>query len=352
LISQHRYEVLDGLRGISAVGVMLFHLTIIGLPIARHGYLAVDFFFILSGFVLAHAYTDRLPSIGFVSFLRQRLIRIMPLSVLGLFFGSSYFLLRYFSQDKSMYSLNDIALSTVLNLFLIPKLWITPAPTDTIFPSNTPLWSLSLEVFVNFAWASMMYRIKSYLLIIVVALSAICLCVITIHYDTVDIGATWPTYFGGVSRVIFGFFTGILIWRYRPQPVKSSVYSFSAAFLLACILLCPDFGPIFDVVAIGFGFPFILILAISANYRSERPLFRFIGNISYPLYAIHVPLLMFSAGFAKLLKLNDHVYALALTSVLVCLITSFLLYHIYDRPLRKMLTKVFVPKCRLCERSL
>ncbi|CAN7550101.1 acyltransferase [Bosea sp. LjRoot9] len=343
MISQHRYEVLDGLRGIAAVGVTLFHLTIIGLPIARHGYLAVDFFFILSGFVLAHAYTNRLPSIGFFAFLRQRLIRIMPLSVLGLFFGSSYFLLRYFTQDKSMYSLNDIMLSTVFNLFLIPKPWMTPAPTDTIFPSNTPLWSLSLEVFINFAWALLLYRIQSYLLIIIVALSAVCLCVITIYHGTADIGATWPTYFGGVSRVIFGFFTGILIWRYRPQPVKSFVYYVSAAFLLVCILICPDFGPIFDVVAIGLGFPFIVSLAISANYRSERRLFRLIGNISYPLYAIHVPLLMFAAGFAKLFKLNDHVYALALASVLVCLITSFLLYYIYDRPLRKILTRVFVP---------
>ncbi|MFX7620634.1 acyltransferase family protein, partial [Acinetobacter baumannii] len=76
---QFRYEALDGMRGIAAIGVLIFHLSILGIRVGDHGYLAVDFFFILSGFVLSHAYTDRLTTIQFGSFLRQRIIRIIPL---------------------------------------------------------------------------------------------------------------------------------------------------------------------------------------------------------------------------------------------------------------------------------
>lgn len=151
---QVRYEALDWLRGLAAIGVMFFHFSIIGLHIAPHGYLAVDLFFILSGFVMSHAYSDRLSSMKFSIFLKIRLIIILPLSVIGLLAGTSYFLFRYYIQAKSQYNLHDIISGTVFNLFLFPKPWVTPTPTDTIFPSNTPLWSLSLEVFINFLWAA------------------------------------------------------------------------------------------------------------------------------------------------------------------------------------------------------
>jgi peptidoglycan/LPS O-acetylase OafA/YrhL len=139
MITQNRYETLDGLRGAAAIGVMFFHLSIIGLPIAYHGYLAVDFFFILSGFVMSHAYETKLRSIKFSTFLKLRLIRIFPLSVFGLLLGSLYFVLRNASQKTSAYSYGDILFGAGFNAFLLPKPWMTPAPTDTIFPSNTPL---------------------------------------------------------------------------------------------------------------------------------------------------------------------------------------------------------------------
>jgi len=74
-----RYEALDGLRGVAAVAVMLYHIGgWTGRPwLAAHGYLAVDFFFCLSGFVLAHAYGRR--EIGWLGYMRARLIRLWPL---------------------------------------------------------------------------------------------------------------------------------------------------------------------------------------------------------------------------------------------------------------------------------
>ncbi|MDN3566834.1 acyltransferase family protein [Paeniroseomonas aquatica] len=166
MIVHARYEILDGLRGVAAVGVMLFHLSIIGLPLAQHGYLAVDFFFILSGFVMAHAYEAKLTTMRFTAFLQLRLIRVLPLSIFGLLFGSLYFVLRNASQNSSMYSFGDILSGTLFNALLLPKPWMTPAPTDTIFPSNTPLWSLSLEMLVNIFWARSLFNARSHTLVL------------------------------------------------------------------------------------------------------------------------------------------------------------------------------------------
>jgi peptidoglycan/LPS O-acetylase OafA/YrhL len=330
------------MRGIAAIGVMLFHLSILGLPISIHGYLAVDFFFMLSGFVLAHSYTKKLPSMPFGKFVRLRLIRIIPLSAFGLLLGSSYFLLRYFTQQKSFYGVSDIAFATVFNFFLLPKPWITSAPTDTIFPSNTPLWSLSLEVLINLVWALWFFRARQYVLLSIVFISAILLVVLVTSNGTADLGATWPTYIGGLSRVVFGFFTGVIIWRHRPKPTKSKLYALFATFLLACVFFVPQAGSWFDVVVIVLVFPAIIAMATCANFGSERRLFRFVGQISYPLYAIHVPVLMFVAGLAKLLRIDDRVYSLAAMAILFTVTISFALERLYDRPLRRMLSKIFV----------
>lgn len=340
---QFRYETLDGMRGVAALGVLIFHLSILGVHVADHGYLAVDFFFILSGFVLSHAYADRHPRMNFSLFLRQRLVRIMPLSVLGLLLGSSYFLLRHFSQSSSLYSLEDIVMATVLNVALIPKPWMTSAPTDTIFPSNTPLWSLSLEMFVNIFWFGLLYRARISTLIILVAVSALFLSSFVLYYKTADLGATWPTYCGGIARVMFGFFMGALIWHYKPKPVKSKAYVFISAFALIVILMFPACGTLFDLFAILFAFPVIVLMASSSNFGPETYFLRLIGNISYPLYLIHVPVFHYAVGIAKAFDIKNSL-SFAMTSIFSCIILAFILDLKYDRPLRKYLGTFILKK--------
>lgn len=161
-MTSKRYETLDGLRGIAAIGVMIFHFSIIGVgDLLPHGFLAVDLFFILSGFALSCAYEKSASTMSVVQFAKKRLIRVLPLSVLGLTIGTLYFFVRNLSQQKSLYTAPDILYSYLLNLFLVPKPWITAAPTDTVFPTNTPLWSLSLEMMVNMVWAAGLIRFST-----------------------------------------------------------------------------------------------------------------------------------------------------------------------------------------------
>ena len=336
---QSRYESLDFLRGVAAIGVMFFHFSIIGIPIAAHGYLAVDMFFILSGFVMSHAYHNRLGSMELSYFVKIRLIRVLPLSFIGLIAGTIYFLVRYVLQPQSQYSLIDIIGGTLFNMALIPKPWVTPTPTDTIFTSNTPLWSLSLEVLINFIWAAFLIERFKHIIPLIIFISLTLIVAFSYANGSADIGATWPNYIGGLSRAAFGYFVGTMLWKYRPTPNKSLLYSLASSCLLILIIFTPDAGPLFDIIAISIAFPLIIYMSACSDYGPERPLFKFIGNLSFPLYVIHVPILQFLVGISKTVKINDGMYSLAIIASVACIAAAVCLDLLYDRPARKALSK-------------
>lgn len=88
LKTKQHFEILDGLRGIAAVAVVIFHFMEFAVPdysksFIAHAYLAVDFFFCLSGFVIAYAYDNKVQKLGALQFLKLRLIRLHPLVIIG-----------------------------------------------------------------------------------------------------------------------------------------------------------------------------------------------------------------------------------------------------------------------------
>src|SRR6202790_2270034 len=96
------YPILDGLRGTAAIMVVIYHLfeayfPVVGHHPTPHGYLAVDFFFLLSGFVVGYAYDDRWGRMGLRGFLARRLIRLHPMVILGSVIGAIAF---YFGQSE------------------------------------------------------------------------------------------------------------------------------------------------------------------------------------------------------------------------------------------------------------
>lgn len=333
-----RYETLDGLRGVAAIGVMVFHFSILGVTdLLPRAFLAVQFFFVLSGFALSCAYEERASTLSIAQFAKKRLIRILPLSVLGLTIGTIYFFARTWMQPKSFYSVTDISLSYLLNLFLLPKPWVTAAPTDTVFPSNTPLWSLSLEMMVNMVWAACLIHLSTKKLWIITVTAGLLLSAAIFSWGTADLGADWITYAGGVLRASFGFCVGILIWRHCPKTSSSKTALPLTMVLLLTMFSYSGGGIAFDLFSIIIIVPALLYVTIRSDCGKHRPICRYLGQLSYPLYTIHVPLLMITVGAFKMVHIEKPSFSIVLACAIVFLMAAFLVNRYYDVPLRRFL---------------
>ena len=166
------------------------------------------------------------------------------------------------------------------------------------------------------------------------AIVAFCL-----YNGTANLGALWSTYLGGLSRATFGFFMGVLLWRNRVVSGKANRYAELSALMLLLIILSPDLGPILEIPVILLVVPITVAIATRADHKIERPFFRIVGGISYPLYIIHLPIYDITIGVAKLLKVYDHVYIVAVVAISVSLVAAFALDLIsYDIPVRRWLS--------------
>src|SRR5262245_54602442 len=161
LKTKHHFVLLDGLRGVAALAVVIFHFmewifdpktNFIG-----HGFLAVYFFFCLSGFVIGYAYDERMSKMGAVEFFKSRLIRLHPLVVMGSVLGLLGFLLDPFALPFAG-DVSKIALLFICSLLLIP-LPIMEERFFNLFAFNAPSWSLFWEYVANIFYAFVLYKL-------------------------------------------------------------------------------------------------------------------------------------------------------------------------------------------------
>lgn len=332
--------MLDALRGFAAIGVLFFHLSIVGAPqLAPHGYLAVDFFFMLSGFVLSHSYAERLQSgrLTVAKLLQIRMKRLLPLSLLGLLLGTGYFLLRLAIQKYSQYALSDILGGTAFNAALLPKPWVSQAPTDTTFPTNTPMWSLSFEIAANVLWAALISRLDTKCAWVITAVTGGLLILLILKSGTADLGATWATFFGGAARTLFGFFAGVLVWYYRPKPFLSAFLLWPTILLLAIVFCIPIQSSVFDAVSVVLIFPLLMCLSVACHRQQKQRLLGVLGRLSYPLYVVHVPILMSTVGLLKATHLEQTVSCYLFALVPICILVAIGLDKYYDFPIASVL---------------
>lgn len=180
--TKQHFLALDGLRGVAALMVVIFHFMemVIGdyskLWIG-HGWLAVDFFFCLSGFVIGYAYDDRVGNMGLWKFLELRLIRLHPMVVFGSVLGLLTLLVDPFRAGALGYSAGRVALMFLTSIFLIPY----PVMHErgfSLFSLNSPAWSLFWEYVANFAYAILFYRWSRRWLIVATVFAAVVLCIV------------------------------------------------------------------------------------------------------------------------------------------------------------------------------
>src|SRR5450631_1991420 len=177
---KEHFEVLDGLRGTGAFLIVLFH--VFNYPFGiRHplhfmhlAYLAVDFFFVLSGFVVAYAYDDRWTRMTMLQFFRIRLIRLHPLVLVGATLGLLGYVLDPFNNMRNHKALPMLVLAYVTSLLLLPSPPVAGRHNESQ-ALNGPAWSLMQEYLGNIVYAVILRRLRTITLGIIFGLSGLLL---------------------------------------------------------------------------------------------------------------------------------------------------------------------------------
>ncbi|MDD2243446.1 MAG: acyltransferase [Dysgonamonadaceae bacterium] len=358
------YEILDGLRGVAALMVILYHVFegFATSPIDQrfnHGYLAVDFFFVLSGFVVGYAYDDRWKKMSTKDFFKRRLIRLHPMVVMGAILGAITFVIQGSVQwDGTQVPFYLLIVAFILTIFMIPAIPGTGPEVrgnGEMFPLNGPSWSLFFEYIGNILYALVIRRFSTKALSILVGISGISLASFAIFnlsgYGNLGVGWTLADYnlLGGFLRMIFAYSAGLLISRnFKPMHIRGAFWKCSIAIVI--LLSVPHLGAkgalwmngLYDTLCTLVFFPILVYMGASGvtTDKASSKINKFLGDISYPLYMVHYPFMyLFYAWLWKNNLTFSETWPVAIVLVLGCILIAYLSLKFYDEPLRKRLNK-------------
>lgn len=373
--SKPHYELLDGLRGVAALVVILYHIfegyafasngTIDTL---NHGYLAVDFFFILSGFVIGYAYDDRWgKGLTMKNFFKRRLIRLHPMVVMGAVLGAITFCIQGCVQwDGTHVAISMIMLSLLCTIFFIPAMpgvGYEVRGNGEMFPLNGPCWSLFFEYIGNILYALFIRRLSNKALTVFVVLLGVALAAFAVFnvstYGNIGVGWTLDgvNFLGGSLRMLFPFSLGMLMSRnFKPMKVRGAFWIctvalialFAVPYLEGMEPLCMN--GVYEAFCVIVAFPIILWIGASGTTTDVQStkICKFLGDISYPVYVIHYPLMyLFYAWLIenKLYTLGE-TWHVAVCVFVLSIVLAYLCLKLYDEPIRKYLAKRFLSKKR------
>lgn len=361
--SKPHYNILDGLRGVAALVVVCFHLfeayatSHLDQQI-NHGYLAVDFFFILSGFVIGYAYDDRWKRMSTKDFFKRRIIRLHPMVVIGAVIGAIMFYFQGCSVwDVSQISVWALLIAMVLNAFLIP---VTPGMevrgVGEMFPLNGPSWSLLFEYIGNILYALFIRKFSTKALAVLVVLAGCGLATFAIFgpYEDICVGysLTGQEFTGGFLRILFSFSAGLLLSRiFKPKYIKGAFWICTVSIII--FLSVPRLGGadnlwmngLYDTLCFAVIFPLLVYVGACGKTTDKytTKICKFLGDISYPLYMVHYPFIYLYYAWVKNENLTfveslPGAAALVLGSVAL----AYLCLKLYDEPVRKYLADKFL----------
>ena len=367
------YNILDGLRGAAALMVVWYHVFegyafaegtngVEGgglINVFNHGYMAVDFFFMLSGFVISYAYDDRWNQMSMGDFFKRRLVRLHPMIVMGAIIGLTTFLLGGgVKWDGSVTPMSGVALAFFLTCLFIPA-WPGAAHevrgNGEMFPLNGPSWSLFFEYIGNICYALFIRKLSTKALSWLVAVLGVVYIWFSVGnvsgYESIGVGWTVGdsvNIFGGFLRMMFPFSLGMLLAR-NFKPVRVRGIFWLAIVLLFALFSVPFFpsvggicvNGIFEMCCIMLIFPVIVWLGASGvtTDKASTGVCKFLGDLSYPLYIVHYPVMYLF--YAWLIK--NQLYTVADTWQVVLLVfavnitLAIVALKLYDEPVRRWL---------------
>lgn len=349
LKTKQHFQILDGLRGIAAVAVVIYHFMEIAITdysknFMANGFLAVDFFFCLSGFVIGYAYDDRIEKIGIWKFFTLRLIRLHPLVIFGSILGLLAYLFDPFLAPSATYGFGKISLIFLSSILLIPY----PAMPERIFnlfSFNAPSWSLFWEYVANITFAIGLYRIKKGFLTILIMIFAF--GIVFINYRSGNLMGGWggPNFWDGLVRLCYSFFAGLLIYRSN-WIIKNNFGFIGISFLLILAFVMPygKWNLVTESFAVIVYFPLIVALGAGATLSEGlKKICVFSGKISYPLYMSHYwALWMFANYLTKNKPDFTEKYSVVAFGTMSLIAFSYLVSEFFDIPIRKYLGKLLL----------
>ena len=349
------YEILNGLRGIAAIIIVAFHVyeayTINPFDqIFNHAYLAVDFFFVLSGFVIGYAYDERWGKMSLGNFLKRRLFRLHPMVVFGTLLGACLF---YFGASTIFPLISDIPVwkllvFTLLGMFLIPT---SPSMDirgwQEMYTLDAPIWSLFYEYIANILYGLFIRKFTKTTLSALVFLAA---CAISYQALTQgDMIGGWE-FSGhhlrvGFTRLIYPFFAGLLMYRIGKMIHIRQAFLWSSLALIVA-LTAPRIGGedtlwmngLYEAFIVIIFFPLIVLTGAGGEVKNKFSLkaCKFLGDISYPLYLVNYPLCYIHIGW-----LSDTKYTFAEAwwvsagVFIASIVLAYLALKLFDEPVRK-----------------
>ena len=366
--TKNHYIILDGLRGVAAIMVIIFHLYEIfsagdhHKQIINHGYLAVDFFFLLSGFVIGYAYDDRWEKMTLKGFFKRRLIRLHPMIILAMIIGAIAF---YFSASPILFP--HIHEVPVWKLLLVMVIGFTLIPVSgnleirgwgEMHPLNGPAWSLFFEYIANILYALFIRKFSNKVLSFFVFLAGLATIYLAVFGKNGDVIGGWSfdatQLRVGFTRLLYPFFAGLLLSRIaKPGSIKNG-FLWSSLLIIA-IFSFPRIGGyehnwingIYDSVSIIILFPFVVYIGASGNIKGKwgNKVCRFLGDISYPVYIIHYPLIYIYSSWVVENKISmNQAIPVGLLVLVSAVIIAYGSLKLYDEPVRKWLAKKFITK--------
>ena len=349
-MTKPHYPILDGLRGTAAIMVVIYHLfeafyPIVGEHPTPHGYLAVDFFYLLSGFVVGYAYDDRWGRMSIKDFIKIRLIRLHPLVILGVLIGAVAFWFDPFKDPAHQVSLLKLTGAVLVSFTLLPSPDVRGwSETHSL---NGPAWSLFQEYIANFLYAILGRKMSKPELWIIVILSGSVLTYVAVWNGHLGTGWSYETSWIATVRMVFPFFAGLLLYRTGKLIRIPNAYAFCSLMLI--ILFCIPAKPVYgwyEAACIIIAFP-IIVAAGAGGQISGRwaQICKFAGAISYPIYILHYPFIYIYTEWGYYSKPSaSQIIPVAIGLFIFFILMAWAALKYYDEPVRAWLKKKYIDK--------
>ncbi|WP_299365035.1 acyltransferase [uncultured Paracoccus sp.] len=345
-IAGDHLKALDGARGIAALAVMLYHVS----SAAGSGawlsgaFLAVDFFFLLSGFVVARSYEARLRDGGMTlrSFVWTRVVRLYPLYIAASVIGLTYFSTKIVLGTPDAPTIRELAATFPGAITLLHQ----PNAISwgfVEFPFAPSAWSLSFEFWFTIIYAAIVPKLSTRALSGIAIIAFALLSQQANLVGSIDMGYDRRTLVGGVARFWFSFTLGVIIHRLGHLILQQRPLSLVLGVPAFAFVAIPHDAVGLGLAWISLVFPAALIVGAASECRGwTAPTLDHLGRLSYAIYILHAPIILFTFAIFKVAlgdAWNSNPILLATSTIVAALVASAVATYLFDEPLRAYLRK-------------